>query len=178
MNRTYLIITFLLTSFSVCLQASPLVLKKNSTSIFLNPKTGWKLEKNLLGIPFIYFSPLENGQRSNISFTDTGADLELDIKTLGGTQSDYQKIKRNWSKQVAAVPLNFIPYQVSVNRHGHRVHQVGFVFEHNGKSFQEKSFYVECRNKIIFSKSLRLLKNNKHEKIFSELLDELDCGGI
>lgn len=178
MNKIFFIIAFILNFISIALAAAPLSLNKNGTSIFISQKDGWRLEKDLFGIPFIYFSPIANGQRSNISFTDTGADLELDIKILGSTQSEFQKIKRNWAKQIAASPLNFIPYQVSINMHGHKVHQIGFVYEHKGKRYQEKSFYIECRNKLIYSKSLRLVKNKAHEKIFSEILNDLDCGGI
>ncbi len=158
--------------------AETLELKKNTRSIFIEEKDDWRLGKDLFGMPFIYFSPQANGQRSNISFTDTGADLELDFKSLQNNQSDYQSNKKEWAKQVGANPVSFVPYQVSINKHGHKVHKIGFNYEHEGKTYAEKSFYIECRGKIIFSKSLRLDINESHDKDFNDLLGSLDCGGV
>lgn len=153
-------------------------LKKNSGSIFVEEKQDWTLGKDLFGMPFIYFSPQVNGQRSNISFTDTGAELELDIKALAKTQEKYQKGRKNWAEKVGALPLAFRPYEVKINQHGHRVHNIGFSYSHEGKTYFEKSYYIECRGKILFSKSLRLKENEQHEKDFSELISTLDCGGV
>jgi hypothetical protein len=57
-------------------------LKKGTRSIFIEEKAGWRLGKEMFGIPFWYFSPNSNGQRSNITFTDTGSELALDIGSL------------------------------------------------------------------------------------------------
>lgn len=166
-----------LTLISVA-HAGSLELKKNTRSIYIEEKDDWKLGKDLFGMPFIYFSPQENGQRSNISFTDTGADLELDVGSLSKNQNDYQKNKKDWASQVGAIPISFVPYEVSINKHGHKIHRIGFNYEHEGKTYAEKSFYIECRGKLIFSKSLRLDVNAKHDKDFNDLLGSLDCGGV
>jgi hypothetical protein len=160
------------------LQAKTLELKKNTRSIFIEEKAGWKLGKDLFGMPFVYFAPKKNGQRSNISFTDTGADLELDVKSLASSQEKYQSNKKEWAKKVGAIPLSYAPYEVSVNKHGHRIHEIGFNYEHEGKQYNEKSFYIECRGKILFSKSLRLSVNESDEKQFDDLISSLDCAGI
>src|SRR4051795_8594608 len=78
--------------------AKSLELTRNTGSIFIQEKTNWKMGKDLFGMPFIYFSPQVNGQRSNISFTDTGANLELDMKALDKNQSDFKKSKEAWAK--------------------------------------------------------------------------------
>jgi hypothetical protein len=46
--------------------AGSLELKKNTRSIYIEEKNEWRLGKDLFGMPFIYFSPQVNGQRSNI----------------------------------------------------------------------------------------------------------------
>lgn len=158
--------------------AGGLELKKNTRSIYIEEKSDWRLGKDLFGMPFIYFSPMENGQRSNISFTDTGADLELDIKSLASTQNKYQENKKEWAEQVGATPISFQPYELVVNKNGHKIHKIGFNYQHEGKSYNEKSFYIECRGKILFSKSLRLFENESHDKDFHDLLHTLDCGGV
>lgn len=164
--------------FSQFAQAASLELKKNTRSIFIEEKTDWSLGRDLFGMPFIYFSPEANGQRSNISFTDTGADLELDIKSLATTQDKYQANKKKWAKQIDATPLSFSPYEVTVNKHGHKIHRIGFNYSHEGESYNEKSFYIECRGKVLFSKSLRVKENQMHDKDFDDLLNSLDCGGV
>jgi hypothetical protein len=172
------VLVLILSVFSFEATAKVLVLKKNTRSIFIEEKTNWKLGKELFGMPFIYFSPQVNGQRSNISFTDTGADLELDSKSLDKTQNKYQANKTKWAKKVGATPKDFTPYQVTTNKHGHKIHQIGFNYAHESKNYHEKSYYIECRGKILYAKSLRLSENSKHEKDFSDLISGLDCGGI
>lgn len=172
----HLMVLFILFSFSA--QAKVLELKKNTGTIYIPEKSNWKLGKELFGMPFIYFAPERNGQRSNISFTDTGAELELDIKSLASTQEKYQAGRKDWAKKVGADPISYEAYEVKVNKNGHRVHRIGFNYTHEGKVYAEKSYYVECRGKILFSKSLRLRENASHEKDFEDLLSSLDCGGV
>jgi len=174
MLKTLMILSFLALSFEV----NALELKKNTRSIFIEEKTGWRLGKDLFGMPFIYFSPESNGQRSNISFTDTGADLDLDVNSLASTQNKYQANKKKWAEQIGATTQGFVPYEVSTNKHGHKIHSIGFSYLHEGESYNEKSFYIECRGKILFSKSLRVKENHMHDKDFSDLLRTLDCGGV
>jgi hypothetical protein len=178
MMKVFFVLVFIVSTFSISSQAKSLELKKNNGSIFIEEKQGWTLGKDLFGMPFIYFSPPANGQRSNISFTDTGAEVELDISSLAKTQTKYQEGKKNWADQVGALPLGFLPYEVTINKFGHKVHRTGFSYEHEGKAYHEKSYYIECRGKILFSKSLRLIQNEQHEKDFSDLLSGIDCGGV
>ncbi len=158
--------------------AAPLELKRNNRSIFIEEKNKWTLGKDLFGMPFIYFSPQSKGQRSNISFTDTGANVELDMKSLSDKKQDYQEGRKKWAQTVGASVLSFDPYEMVVNGRGHKVHRIGFNYTHEGKSYNEKSYYIECRGRVIFSKSLRLFENKEHDKDFSELISTLDCGGI
>lgn len=168
----------ILSIFSLSAMGKTLELRKNHNSILIEEKTNWTLGKDLFGMPFIYFSPQTNGQRSNISFTDTGAEVELDITSLSENQVKYQEGKKSWAMQVEAKPLGFIPYATLTNKYGHKVHKIGFLYEHEGDSYQETSYYVECRGKLLFSKSLRLKSNEQHEKDFQDLIMTLDCGGV
>lgn len=168
----------ILSVFAVSTYGKTLELKKNSGTILIPEMANWKLGKDLFGMPFIYFAPEANGQRSNISFTDTGAELELEIKTLAKTQNQYQAGRKKWADQVGADPLSYEPYTVSTNQFGHRVHRIGFNYAHEGKVYAERSYYIECKGKLLFSKSLRLRENQQHDKDFDELLENLDCAGV
>ena len=172
----FLIISLSIISFHA--EAKYIELTKNNRSIFIEEKSEWQLGKDLFGMPYIYFSPKENGQRSNISFTDTGADVELDIKGLAKSQDSYQNHKKKWADSIGAIPISFEPYTVSINERGHRIHRIGFNYSHENKVYNEGSYYIECRGKILYSKSLRLEKNEKHENDFKNLISSLDCGGV
>ncbi|MBY0517472.1 MAG: hypothetical protein K2P81_11210 [Bacteriovoracaceae bacterium] len=144
--------------------------------IFVPEKPTWELGKDLFGMPFIYFSPQVNGQRSNISFTNTGVDLEIDLKAMSENPEAFKKMKNDWAQEVNATPVDYIPYKKWKNQQGHSVHEVGFQYRHENKEYIEKSIYIDCNGRLIYSKSLRLIQNSQHDKDFKELIDELDCG--
>jgi hypothetical protein len=104
--------------------------------------------------------------------------VKLDIQSLAKTQDQYQVGRKKWAETVGADPLSYEPYEVKINKNGHRIHRVGFNYAHEGKVYAEKSYYIECKGKILFSKSLRLEENAAHEKDFSDFLSTIDCGGI
>ena len=167
--------SLLLVLFTVQLQAAPLSLETAKGRIFIQGFSGWELGKDMFGMPFIYFSPQKNGQRSNISFTATGVDVEINLADLGKDKEGYQKMKRAWAQQVGALTQGFSPYKLWKNIHGHAVHEVGFSYLHDGKTYVENSYYVDCRGRLIYSKSLRLEANKEHEDSFNKLIKELDC---
>ena len=159
-------------------QAKTLDLKLENRSIYIEEQRSWELKRELFGMPFLYFSPQVNGQRSNISFTDTGADVQLDVNALEKSQDKYQAVKEKWATSVNAKVVSFIPYKSFKNKLGHKVHRIGVSYEHEELTYIEKSFYIECRGRIIFAKGLRLAKNVQHDKEFNDLIEKLDCGGL
>lgn len=167
-----------LTLFTGVATAKSLELKTGTRTLYVQERSDWTLSKDLFGMPYVYFSPSLNGQRSNISFTDTGIELSLDVTALSKNQDDYKQGKNDWAKEVGATPISFFPYESSTNKHGHKIHTIGFNYEHEGKSYQEKSFYIECRGKLLFSKSLRLKENEAHESSMKDFIKTLDCGGV
>lgn len=156
--------------------AQMLKLADNSGKIFVPQQKGWELGKEMFGMPFIYFSPQVNGQRSNISFTATGADVVIDLANMGHDFAAYKKLKNEWAESVLAKPLGFSPYKSWRNSHGHDVHEVGFEFQHEEDHYFEKSYYINCTGRLIYAKSLRSKENHAHEKEFHSLVNELDCG--
>lgn len=156
--------------------AGPLSLETERGKVLIPSLENWELGKDMFGMPFIYFSPQTNGQRSNISFTSTGQDAKVDLVRLSQHPETYKEIKSSWAQTVSAKPLEFHPYRKWKNNHGHAVHEIGFSYLHEEKSYVEHSFYVDCRGKVIYSKSLRLKDNLSHQKDFQKLLQDMDCG--
>lgn len=170
-----LVLSFIFNSTSF---AKSLELSKDGRTIFVKEKKSWKLGKDLFGMPFVLFSARDKGQRSNISFTDTGADIKLEFEALKENQETFQKNKSEWAKTVGAEIKGYTPYESILNAYGHRVHKIGFAYEFNKKKYDETSYFIECRGRIIFSKSLRLQESMVHEKEFKDLIHNLDCGGV
>jgi hypothetical protein len=166
---------FLISSITFSAFGSSLSLKTEKGVIIVPDIQGWELGRDMFGMPFIYFSPQKNGQRSNISFTSTGVDVEFNLADFGKDGAGYKKIKKEWASKVNATPKDFFPYKQWKNNHGHTVHEVGFNYLHQGKKFIEISHYIDCRGRLIFSKSLRLEINVDHQKNFKNLITELDC---
>lgn len=147
-------------------------------TLYIENTQNWEIGKDLFGIPFILFSPQKNSQRSNISFAHTDVEMELSVSELSKSQKDYQKNKKNWAKTHDATIEEFHPYHSYLNSHQHRVHTLGVNYSHQNKSYVENSFYIECKGKIVFSKSLRLRDNQNDEAYFKSLINSLDCGVI
>lgn len=156
--------------------AATLKLETERGRIFVPEQKGWELGKDMFGMPFIYFSPQTNGQRSNISFTTTGLDVEFNLAVMNKDKAGHQKLKREWAAEVLATPTGFIPYKRWANAQGHTIHEIGFEYDHEGKHYVEKSFYIDCRGRLIYAKSLRLKDNAAHDKEFTTLVKEMDCG--
>jgi len=167
---------FILASFPA--SGKVLELKKNKGTVFIEENSQWTLGKDLFGIPFMLFSPMANGQRSNISFTDTGANIQLEFQTLSSTQKDFFKNKKSWAEKVGAEIISSTPYSLQLNNNGHRVHSAGVSYAHEGKTYVENSYFIECKGRIIYSKSLRLIENDKHDGDFERFIQSLDCGGV
>lgn len=165
----------LIFSLLITISAHALELQGHSRLVITNDQKEWSLEKGLFGIPFIYFSPQENDQRSNISFNDSEAEIPLNENDLKGSQDVYQLNKKSWAEQVHAKILSFLPYKYFKNKHGHSVHLIGLSYEHEGKTYLEKSYYINCSGKMIISKSLRLQPNVAHERNFIDLIENLNC---
>lgn len=135
----------------------------------------WEMAENVFGIPYIYFSPLENGQRSNISFTHTGLDFPFDENDLEGSLVEYRSLKQVWAKKVGAEIISFSNHELYETSQGHPVHQFSFSFRSNESQYIETSYYLACFEKMIFIKSLRLIQNTSHELAFTRLINSIRC---
>ena len=165
--------------FLVCSSVAFAAVQKLETThgkIFVPILSNWELGRDMFGMPFIYFSPRSNGQRSNISLTATGVDVEINLADMAKNPDAFKMLKLSWAKEVDATPGAFFPYKSWKNDHGHTVHEIGFEYAHMGKSYVEKSFYVDCRARLIYLKSLRLEQNAIHDTDFKKIVQDLDCG--
>jgi hypothetical protein len=173
-NIEYLFALILFT-LTPALHASTMSLQTERGKITIPELKNWELGKDMFGMPFIYFSPQQNGQRSNISFTATGVELESSLNDLAKDAAGYQKIKKDWANTVQAKVQGFTPYKQWKNNNGHVVHEVGFNYLHKNKNYVEHSYYINCRERLVYAKSLRLTSNADHQEHFKKLIQDMDC---
>jgi hypothetical protein len=151
------------------------VLKTDSGTIVVSKPNGWTIEERVLGIPFVFFSPKINGQRSNVSFTHTGQNLKLNNKALLADFKNYKLGKKQWADKVGAKIIKVLPLKSFQNTHGHNVTQIGVSYKFKKKSYIEKSYYIECGQKLLHSKALTLQKNKTHHKLVENMIKGIDC---
>lgn len=167
-------IFFLLVSFAA--SAKDLKLVTEQGQILVPELAGWELGRDMFGMPFILFSPRANGQRSNMSLTATGVDVDVDLAAMAKNPEAFKAQKQQWGETVGATITGFIPYALRRNTHDHAIHSIGVEYTHQEKDYVETSYYVDCRKRLIYAKTLRLKQNAEHETSFQHLLTELDCG--
>ena len=171
----FIVLMMLLSSWSWA-QTNTQKLETEYGKIYVPEYSDWEMGRDMYGMPFIYFSPQENSQRSNISFTYTGVEVLVNLAEMGQDPKGYQELKDNWAKTVEAKPLDYHAYKSWKNNHGHTVHEVGFDYEFKKKRYHEKSYYINCRGQLVYAKSLMLMINKDHAPKLLRLVQELDCG--
>ena len=174
-GSTFIILMMLFSSWSWA-ESNIQKLETDYGKIFIPEYKDWEMGRDMYGMPFIYFSPQENSQRSNISFTYTGVEVLVNLAEMGQDPKGYRELKDNWAKTVDATPLDYHPYKNWKNNHGHIVHEVGFDYSFKNKKYNEKSYYINCRGQLVYAKSLMLTVNKEHAPELLKLVQELDCG--
>ncbi|GAB4010255.1 MAG: hypothetical protein Fur0010_02530 [Bdellovibrio sp.] len=146
-----------------------------SGKLYVDIHKSWELKKDVFGFPFMAFSPTEMGQKSNLSFLASGESLAFDEVRMKKEVDDYKKIKTDWAEKVGAKILKTYPLSTNVNSKGHKIHKIGIDYSFNNKNYIETSYYIECRGKLYFSKSLLLRENSSRQKDVDEMIKGLDC---
>lgn len=115
--------------------------------------SGWTYEKNLLGLPHVFLSS-EKPEKTSVSLTLTGQEgVKLKVEDLKKNQSQYQDGRKTWAEDRKAKIVKFIPYE-SMKFKTQIGHSIGFIYEMNGKTYQEMSYYIECPQSFIHMKVL------------------------
>lgn len=153
--------------------ASDLVFDQTTIQVKL-PKT-WQFNQDIFGFKHVAFSPKENGQRSNISFTFLKTNTELSTTKIHQSQIDYEKQKLSWSKKIDAQILSFTPYLLYKNSNNHFIHSKGVQYSYQGQSYSENTYAIECAEHLYYLKSLVLIENKNHLIDIKKMINQFDC---
>jgi hypothetical protein len=141
--------------------------------LLVDVPAGWTYEQNLLGLPHVFLSS-EKPEKTSVSLTLTGQeDVKLKVSDLKKNQTQYQEARRTWAQEREAKILSFDPYE-SLKFTNIQGHEVGVVYELGGKSYQEKSVFIECPQSLVHLKLLGL-KNSPGVQEGIKLIRSAKC---
>jgi|GEM_PF-917436 len=165
----------ILVSAQIFAVATTSTLETKWGTITFNKPLNWMLKERVLGMPFMFFSEKENGSRSNVSFTHTGTSIKLDAKKLQADIKNFEAGKKIWAKKVGAKVDKLDPFKSYQNKKGHTVHRLGVLYTYKNKKYHEMSYYIECGEKLIYSKALSLEKNKRHLNEVKDFVEGISC---
>lgn len=143
--------------------------------IYLDQPEGWELHQNVMGLPFVLFSPKENGQRTNLSFVPTSASAVMDVLGLQKDMVRYKEGKKSWASKIGAKIDSYEPLKSYLNKHGNKVTKIGVEYTFKNKKYVEKSFYIECNGKLVHSKATLLKRNSNHTQYIDHMIQGVRC---
>jgi len=146
-------------------------LKDSKGSSVIKMSDDWTYLKDSMGLPHVFVSKGEN-PNSTLSITHVDIkELKLDPKKLAKTQEVYQDGRKRWAKKRKIEIITFTKYVNFKNMNKVNFHVVGLKYKLNENNFLEKSYYAECKKKLVHLKSVVFYK---HLELGKQLLDSVD----
>lgn len=128
---------------------------RNGTVNFELPDNKWKFYKDMLGLPLVLVSPMEESQRVTISITPTGVDnIPLDPKKLKSEQNAWFLGRKRFVDKFKGEITKKFDYQTLKTAHLDEVHKIGYQYSVEDKLFESYSFYFYCDKLLYHVKSL------------------------
>lgn len=139
----------------------------------------WIARTDMLGLPLAIVSPLqEDKNRVVISLSEAtvGDDkVILGDSFIESSSKEFQGNKKKWLEKNNGFLVEFLPKEIIPLDKNRRALVLGYIYDLNGKRNIEKSYYMECENRIYFGK---ILVNKTNEKLFplaKKTLESLQC---
>ena len=152
------------------------VLKDARGSMEITVPKGWDYAQNVLGMPHLWVSPLENERRNTMGLTFTGLKgANWTAETMAKEQGNYQTGRVAWAKKTNATIKQFLRPYVGKTVDQKLIHGVGYVFEKNGTLETEGSYFILCPSSLNHLKVLAMGDEAKMNAIISPVLKSLKC---
>src|SRR6185437_989467 len=116
----------------------------------------WEDEKNFLGVPLIVLGPRDrDSSRPVVTVVPTGIDASgFEDDSIKKEVRDYRKGREQYVKKHSGVILAFEPYRTESMADGVQGRSIGVRYKADGKTFIEKSYFLICKKKLYFLKSI------------------------
>lgn len=158
-------------------QASTYKFKSDKAKIEV-PK-GWQNAEELFGIPLTILGPEKDGSRPVINVTPTGiAQVKFDAKELEKSQSEYRDGKKQWLDSMKGTAVSFDDYHTEKWTGIDEAHVIGFRYKVAEVEFTEKSYYVLCKDKLYYIKTLmRASQEEASSSTVTQTVKSFKCNG-
>ncbi len=173
----------LITVFTIIFMATSALTKTTEMTVY-NQKisfdlpTEWQVVNKEVGIPVKLIGPVYNERRPVILFVPIDLKEEkLILDDKDNALASYKIGRLAWLQTFNGKSISFLPissYFTDNNRI--EVHQFGHLYNFDNSNFEEKSFYVRCKNQTFHLKSLILVEHLAHwNSTIKKLTDSFRC---
>ena len=146
--------------------------------IKLDVPTGWKIERDLFGMPITVLGPERNGERAVLSVQHTPViGMEFNHQNIIKTKNQYYEGRKKWADSLEdASFLSEIPYQHLKLENGSDGFEMGFRYHARNLDLEEKSIQLNCGNRLFLIKTLSSNKIPETDSAeLAKLVSGLDC---
>jgi hypothetical protein len=170
------ILAFLSSTLGWASAASEFKLQGHSIKLTLPEE--WITRTDLLGLPLAILSPPQ-ADKNRVVLTLAQASKGEEKMVLGesfidSSQIEYESNKNKWLKEHQGFLIDFVPKEI-LQWNGHKVLALGVSFQMKGKKNLEKSYYIECGERLYFGKILVNAENEKLLPLAQKTLESLQC---
>ena len=146
--------------------------------IHLDAPEGWRIERDLFGMPIMVLGPERNGERAILSVQQTPIyGMEFNHTLLQKTKDQYYQGRKEWVDNLdQAKYLSNIPYHHLKWSNGNDGFEMGFRYHTRGLDLEEKSIQINCNNRLFLFKTLTSNKlPSSDPATLIKMINQLDC---
>ena len=146
--------------------------------IHLDVPKGWRIERDLFGMPITVLGPERHGERAVLSVQHTPVfGMHFDHQLLLKTKDQYYSGRHDWLTKFEDVKyLSDLPYRHLAWKNGNDGFEMGFRYHMRGINLEERSVQVNCGQRLYFVKTLTSNKIPAEDTaVLSRLVNQLNC---
>jgi hypothetical protein len=151
------------------------IIKKN---VSFDLPNDWQSIDHEIGIPLKLLSPLHDNRRAVILFVPI--DLKDEKLTMGDKKEaleSYKMGRLSWLQTFQGKSISFLPVSTyTIKDKKIDVFQFGHLYNFDNANFEEKSYYLRCKNQTFHMKTLIQIEHVGHwGSIVKKITDSFNC---
>ncbi len=170
----FLVMSFLLTSVSFAETNKKFELKYSNIEVTVPNK--WQSVQKLFGMPLMILGPEVQGKKPVISITSTNIkNISSDSKKIEKNKEGYITGRKKWISKRNGKIIDFLPYEKENWPNIKEAHVIGYSYDLGENRFIEKTYYVNCNDKLFNIKTLITNKHSIFNKKIETILRSFKC---
>ncbi len=137
----------------------------------------WKPVQNFFGIPVTLFGPVSTKKvRTIIQLIPTEANALLQNESeLKAFNTKYPEDKKKWLKGRNGSLLSVLPAAIEENAKKEKMIVAGLAYRLGDQAFTEKTYYINCKSKVVQLKLLSPLGETEHLARGEKVVRSFEC---